>query len=82
MVRLRYVWIVETGLLGELSATAPCRYAEVVFGIIAGIVVFNEYPDLTSYAGMAMVIAAGLYAVRHEAARNRDAKAEFMPPAF
>jgi drug/metabolite transporter (DMT)-like permease len=82
LVTCGYIFIVATVRLGELSATAPFRYAEVVFAIIAGIVVFNEYPDLTSYAGMAMVIAAGLYAVRHEAARNRDAKAEFMPPAF
>ena len=39
-----YFFIVATVRLGELSATAPFRYAEVVFAIIAGILVFNEYP--------------------------------------
>ena len=77
-----YFFIVATVRLGELSATAPFRYAEVVFAIIAGILVFNEYPDLFSYVGMALVIAAGLYAAQREAAQNRDAKAELMPPAF
>ncbi|HLA03013.1 MAG TPA: DMT family transporter [Aestuariivirga sp.] len=77
-----YFFIVATVRLGELSATAPFRYAEVVFAIIAGIMVFNEFPDLLSYIGMALVIAAGLYAAHREAAQTRDAKAELMPPAF
>ena len=77
-----YFFIVATVRLGELSATAPFRYTEVVFAIIAGILVFNEYPDLLSYVGMALVIAAGLYAAHREAAQSRDAKAELMPPAF
>jgi drug/metabolite transporter (DMT)-like permease len=53
-----------------------------VFAIIAGILVFNEYPDLFSYIGMALVIAAGLYAAHREAIQDRDVKAELMPPAF
>jgi drug/metabolite transporter (DMT)-like permease len=77
-----YFFIVATVRLGDLSATAPFRYTEVVFAIIAGILVFNEYPDLFSYVGMALVIAAGLYAAHREAAQSRDAKAELMPPAF
>ena len=82
LVTCGYVFILATVRLGELSATAPFRYSEIVFAIIAGILVFNEYPDLLAYIGMALVIAAGLYAAHHEAARNRDAKAELMPPAF
>jgi drug/metabolite transporter (DMT)-like permease len=77
-----YFFIVATVRLGELSATAPFRYTEVVFAIIAGILVFNEYPDLLSYIGMALVVAAGLYAAHREAAQSRDPKAELMPPAF
>lgn len=82
LVTCGYIFIVATVRLGELSATAPFRYAEVVFAIIAGILVFGEYPDLLSYIGMALVIAAGLYAAHHEAARAHDAKAGYMPPAF
>jgi drug/metabolite transporter (DMT)-like permease len=49
---LGYIFIVATVRLGELSATAPFRYAEVLFAIIAGILVFHEYPDLLAYLGM------------------------------
>lgn len=81
-VTISYFFIVATVRLGELSATAPFRYSEVVFAIIAGILVFGEYPDAISYVGMGLVIAAGLFAAHREAMKNRDAEAELMPPAF
>lgn len=81
-VTISYFFIVATVRLGDLSATAPFRYSEVVFAIIAGILVFGEYPDAISYVGMALVIAAGLFAAHREAAQTRDAEAELMPPAF
>lgn len=81
-VTISYFFIVATVRLGDLSATAPFRYSEVVFAIIAGILIFGEYPDAISYVGMALVIAAGLFAAHREAMQNRDAEAELMPPAF
>jgi drug/metabolite transporter (DMT)-like permease len=81
-VTISYFFIVATVRLGELSATAPFRYSEVVFAIIAGILVFGEYPDAISYAAMALVIGAGLFAAHREAVKARDAEAELMPPAF
>lgn len=81
-VTISYYFIVATVRLGDLSATAPFRYTEVVFAIIAGMLVFGEYPDAISYVGMALVIAAGLFAAHREAAQARDAEAELMPPAF
>ena len=69
-VTISYFFIVATVRLGDLSATAPFRYSEVVFAIIAGILVFGEYPDAISYVGMALVIAAGLFAAHREADAN------------
>ena len=77
-----YILLVATVRLGELSATAPFRYAEVLFAIIAGVLVFSEYPDLLAYIGMALIIAAGLFAAHQESARVHDAKVEFMPPVL
>lgn len=77
-----YIFIVATVRLGELSATAPFRYSEVLFAIVSGIIVFNEYPDLLAYIGMALIIAAGLYTAHHETTRSHDAKVELMPPVL
>lgn len=81
-ITLGYIFIVATVRLGELSATAPFRYAEVPFAIIAGVLVFHEFPDLLAYAGMVLIIAAGLYAARLESAHSHDAKVELMPPVL
>lgn len=66
-----YMFMVATLRLGDLSATAPFRYSNVLFAIILGMVVFKEFPDGLSYVGMALVIAAGIYAAHREALLSR-----------
>ena len=66
-----YMFMVATLRLGDLSATAPFRYSNVLFAIILGMVIFDEYPDALSYAGMALIIAAGIYAAHREAILSR-----------
>jgi drug/metabolite transporter (DMT)-like permease len=66
-----YMFMVATLRLGDLSATAPFRYSNVLFAIILGMVIFSEFPDVISYIGMALIIAAGIYAARREAILNR-----------
>ncbi len=53
-------------------APPPFRYSNVLFAIILGMVFFGEFPDALSYAGMALIIAAGLYAAHREAKLNRS----------
>lgn len=62
-----YVFMVATLRLGDLSGTAPFRYSNVLFAIVLGMAVFGEFPDAMSYAGMGLIIAAGLYAAHREA---------------
>jgi drug/metabolite transporter (DMT)-like permease len=66
-----YVFMVATLRLGDLSGTAPFRYSNVLFAIILGMVIFGEFPDAVSYAGMGLIIAAGLYAAHREAILNK-----------
>jgi drug/metabolite transporter (DMT)-like permease len=62
-----YLFMVATLRLGELSGTAPFRYSVMVFAIISGVLVFGQFPDEIAMIGMALVVAAGLYAARREA---------------
>jgi drug/metabolite transporter (DMT)-like permease len=57
----------------ELSAVAPFRYSIVLFAVIYGFIIFREVPDVWSFAGMAIMIVAGLYMLRREALRSRHA---------
>ena len=66
-----YLLMVATLRVGELTATAPFRYSVMVFAIISGILVFGEFPDGIAVAGMALIVACGLYAAHREALRAR-----------
>ena len=61
-----YLLIVIAMRLGELSATAPFRYFNILITIVIGMGIFSEYPDGLAYVGMVLVIIAGLYAAHRE----------------
>ena len=44
--------------LADLSATAPFRYAIVLFSLLSGVLVFNEIPDIWAFAGMALIVGS------------------------
>ena len=59
--------------LGVLSGTAPFRYSIMVFAILSGIIVFQEFPDFLATLGMVLIAATGLYAAHREAKRGATA---------
>ncbi|MDP3548093.1 MAG: DMT family transporter [Phreatobacter sp.] len=62
----------------EVSLVSPFRYSVMVWAIVSGITVFGEWPDAASWAGIALIVGAGLYTLHRERVRLRvrDAKAE------
>jgi drug/metabolite transporter (DMT)-like permease len=71
---LGYTFMVLTVRLGEITATAPFRYVNVLFSIFSGLVVFGEVPDGWAFAGMALIVASGLYALHRDAVVRRNAR--------
>lgn len=57
--------------LAPVSALAPYEYTMLLWGGIAGYLVFNEVPTLTTLAGAAIIAAAGLYNLHRERLRAR-----------
>lgn len=50
-----------------LSAiVAPFLYTQVIWGAIAGYLVFGDVPALTTYAGLTLIIGAGLFSFYRE----------------
>ena len=70
-----FYWVVEALRRGDVSVVVPFRYALIPYGVLSGIVVFGEWPDATTLAGIAIVLGAGLYAFHRERVRaaERDA---------
>lgn len=61
-----YMFGVMTMRIGEIGFTQPFRYTLIVWAILAGIVFFDEWPDLWMLAGSAIVIGTGLFALHRE----------------
>lgn len=49
---------------GEVGAVTPFRYTRLVFAMIAGVLVFGERPDMWTLLGSALIILAGIAAMR------------------
>jgi len=49
------------------SLLAPFSYAQVIAATILGIVVFGAIPDVWTFTGVALIIAAGVYVARSRA---------------
>lgn len=59
----------------EASMLAPFHYAELACATVIGVAVFGEIPDGTTAAGIALIIAAGLWVALRPPARDRAAQA-------
>lgn len=57
--------------IGESSAVAPFEYSGMIWAMIWGALLFGEYPDWQTYAGIGLIVAAGLFVLRREKARRR-----------
>lgn len=56
---------------GDMSVVAPFRYIYLLFAALGGVVIFSEWPDWISVAGMLLVVAAGIYLLHRERLRKR-----------
>ena len=52
--------------LAEIGVLAPFRYVRLLCGVLFGLTVFQERPDLPVYLGMALIIGSGLYTFARE----------------
>jgi drug/metabolite transporter (DMT)-like permease len=57
---------------GPVSLLAPFSYSSIVGSTAIGVVAFNNFPDLWTWIGAAIVIASGLYTWHRERVRARE----------
>lgn len=48
------------------GALAPVQYLEIVTATLLGFYIFGDLPDLTAFAGIALIVASGLYVFLRE----------------
>lgn len=83
LVATGYVMILKAMRVGEVSVVAPFRYSLMLWAILIQVGVFGEWPDATTLAGSAILVATGLYTLYRErkvARRPIAAAIEPLPP--
>jgi drug/metabolite transporter (DMT)-like permease len=64
-------WTTQALAHAPAAAVSPFNYMTLLWGSLIGFVVWDEVPTPAMLLGAAIVTAAGLYLVRHEAFRRR-----------
>jgi drug/metabolite transporter (DMT)-like permease len=60
-------WLISQAYLVSAPAhVAPVEYVAIPFSVLGGILFFAEYPDRVALAGIALILASGLYMVWRE----------------
>jgi len=92
---LSWVLLVSIGLTGalghyamiraytvsEASAVAPFAYAILIWMTFAGILVFDDVPDIWTIVGASVIAGSGIYIARREKARTVASSETVRPPA-
>ena len=65
----------------SVSTLAPFSYTQLIWVIVAGYVVFGDFPDHWSLIGIAVIMASGIYIATHQQLSERQRRAELQESA-
>jgi drug/metabolite transporter (DMT)-like permease len=66
--------IIAAMRIGDISFVTPFRYSRIVFGLLAGLLVFGETLDAYTLIGAAIIVTSGIYTLLREARLRRRAQ--------
>ena len=64
---LAQLLMTEAYRTGETTLVAPFEYGAILYTTLLGMLIWGDYPDRWTLAGIAIIVAAGLYIWRREA---------------
>ena len=62
------------------STLAPLHYLEIVAAVALGYLVFGDFPNVLTWAGIVVIVSSGLYIIHRERQVARDAGAAMSAP--
>jgi drug/metabolite transporter (DMT)-like permease len=72
MFGLGHYLIIEGYRYAEASVVSPYRYANLIWAVILGFVLWREIPSAWVLLGTPLVVGSGLYILLHERSRRRS----------
>lgn len=67
-----HLLLIQAYRFAPVSVIAPFGYLDIVWATFFGLVVFGDFPDPLTWAGIAIVVASGLYVVHREARAGKE----------
>jgi drug/metabolite transporter (DMT)-like permease len=58
----------------DISLVSGFRYSILVFSIIAGVLIWGDWPDLPATIGSVLIVGSGLYAMHRQRLRGRQVR--------
>ncbi|MBC7676715.1 MAG: DMT family transporter [Rhodoferax sp.] len=62
------------------STLAPLHYLEIVAAVVLGYLVFSDFPNAMTWAGIIVIVSSGLYIIQREHRVARDAARAISAP--
>ncbi len=69
--------VIRAFQMAPAAVIAPLGYVELIGSVVLGYLIFNNFPDMWTWLGAAVIIASGIYI----ALRERRRREERTPPA-
>lgn len=66
-----YVFGIIVMRIGEVGFVSPFRYTSLIFALILGLVIFDEFPNTLALCGVVIVMGAGIYTLFRERVRRQ-----------
>ncbi len=63
-----HLCLIKALTVGEASLVAPFGYTSLLFAMMWGIILFNNYPDFWTITGAIVIVGAGVYVWARERA--------------
>jgi drug/metabolite transporter (DMT)-like permease len=61
-----HYFLIKAFELAPASTLAPFNYSSILWSILLGYVVFGDFPDEWTIAGVVIIISSGLYVMHRE----------------
>lgn len=63
---LGHYCLIKAMTAAQASAVAPFSYSSIIWATLFGLVIWNEFPDIWTWMGAALIIGSGLYVFHRE----------------
>ena len=71
---LGHLFLVQAFRRAPASAVAPFAYSSLIWATASGFMIFNEWPEWTTFLGAGVIVASGIYIFHREQLAARRAK--------